>query len=353
MTVTQTLRGLLRRWYILVVGLVVAIAVAAGVWSAVPPTYTRISTQILLPGSGMIPSGSNPYLFVGGLAPAADIIVRGLGSKNVIEEVVQGRAGTTVQVARDQTTSGPVILITVESTSDRDAAAVLSAMNQRTASLLDSLQAEENIPERRRISVVAVSVDKRGTAEQKKRLMMTGASGAAVLALSVLVASFVDGAVLRRRRARRAAQSDEDTASDEPALDGPPDSEKGPGPDGATRSEESAQADDEAGETSGPDATAAAGEESSKGHGAESEEDSSTDEASDGADGSEDTDGVDAQSLGDRDPAGTDDPELTAGRPQADQGSSLSRSAASPVDPAEDTDLPDRRGDRGERAPIG
>ncbi|AZZ42248.1 hypothetical protein C0Z11_08060 [Acidipropionibacterium jensenii] len=352
MTVTQTLRGLLRRWYILVVGLVVAIAVAAGVWSAVPPTYTRTSTQILLPGSGMIPSGSNPYLFVGGLAPAADIIVRGLGSKNVIEEVVQGRAGTTVQVARDQTTSGPVILITVESTSDRDAAAVLSAMNQRTASLLDSLQAEESIPERRRISVVAVSVDKRGTAEQKQRLMMTGASGAAVLALSVLVASFVDGAVLRRRRARRAAQSDEAPASDETTSDEPTDSEKGSGPDGATRSEESAQADDESGETSGPDATAAAGEESSKGHGAESE-DSSTDEASDGADRSEDTDGVDAQSLGDRDPARTDDPEQTAVRPQADQGSSLSRSAASPVDPAEDTDLPDRRGDRGERAPIG
>ncbi|AXE38687.1 hypothetical protein [Acidipropionibacterium virtanenii] len=193
MTVIQTLRGLLRRWYILVAGLVIAAAAAAVVWSVVPATYTRTSTQILLPGAGMVPTGSNPYMYVGGLVPAADIVVRGLGSSNVIDEVVRGRPTTSVQVTRDPTTSGPVILITVESRSDADAAAALSAMNQRTATILDTLQAEESIPQRQRISVVTVSVDKRGIIGQRTRLLATGAAGAGVLALAVLIASFVEG----------------------------------------------------------------------------------------------------------------------------------------------------------------
>lgn len=320
MTVTQTLRGLLRRWYILVVGLVVAVAVAAGVWTAVPPTYTRTSTQILLPGSGMIPSGSNPYLFVGGLAPAADIIVRGLGSKNVIEEVVRGRAGTTVQVARDQTTSGPVILITVESTSDRDAAAALAAMNQRTATLLDSLQAEENIPERRRISVVAVSVDKRGTAEQKQRLMMTGASGAAILVLTVLLASFVDGA-MARRRARRAEDADGESSTDE-----------------------------EAGEASGSDEDGATDEASAVSGSNESDNSGEIDEDSRAPEQTRSR----AEDVADLHDSGEADSERGPVAPEStDRDSSTSRSAASPVDSTDDADLPDRRGDRGERAPIG
>lgn len=219
MTVIQTLRGLLRHWYILVVGLLVAVIAAAGAWRAVPATYTRSSTQILLPGSGMIPSGSNPYMFVGGLAPAADIIVRGLASKNVIDQVVEGRPSTTVEVTRDPTTSGPVILITVESRSDRDAADALAALNQRTASLLDTLQAEENIPERQRISVVTVSVDRHGTIAQRERLMVTAAAGAAVVVLTVVAAAVVEGTGWRPRRRPRAEDADPEAENLPPAED--------------------------------------------------------------------------------------------------------------------------------------
>ncbi|QCV94900.1 hypothetical protein [Acidipropionibacterium acidipropionici] len=217
MNLGHTLRGLLRHWVILLVGLLVAAAAAAGAWRAVPPTYTRSSTQILLPGSGMIPSGSNPYMFVGGLAPAADIVVRGLSSKNVVDQVVEGRPSTTVEVTRDPTTSGPVILITVESRSDRDAAAALAALDQRTASLLDTLQAEENIPERQRISVVTVSVDRHGTAGQRERMMVTAAVGVAIIGLTVLVAGVVEGIGLRPRRGRRTVGTD--SQSEEPPDD--------------------------------------------------------------------------------------------------------------------------------------
>lgn len=219
MNLSQTVRSLLRRWYILVVGLLVAVGLAFGVWNRVPPTYTRTSTQILLPGEGSIPTGSNPYLFVGGLAPAADILVRGLSSNDVINEAVEGHPDTKVQVVRDPTTSGPVIVVTVESESDASAEKVLADMDRRTGSLLDSLQAEEKIPERRRISVVPVSLDTEGTVNQKTRMMFTGAAGIAVVVLTVLVAALVEG-VSRHRRAKRHAKRQappSPTASSSPA----------------------------------------------------------------------------------------------------------------------------------------
>lgn len=225
MNLSQTVRSMLRRWYILVAGLLVAAGLAFSVWDRVPPTYTRTSTQILLPGEGSIPTGSNPYLFVGGLAPTADILVRGLASNDVIGEAIEGHPATTVQVVRDPTTSGPVIVVAVESESDASAEAVLAAMDRRTASLLDSLQAEENIPEKRRISVVPVSLDTEGTINQKTRMMFTGAAGIAIVMLTVLVAAFVEG-VSRHRRARRGAAQQTSPTPDDGTSSSPADPEE-------------------------------------------------------------------------------------------------------------------------------
>ncbi|MCI1747736.1 MAG: hypothetical protein LKI24_06280 [Acidipropionibacterium sp.] len=214
MNLSQTVRSMLRRWYILLAGLLVAAGLAVSVWNRVPPTYTRTSTQILLPGEGSIPTGSNPYLFVGGLAPTADILVRGLASNDVIGQATKGHSASSVQVVRDPTTSGPVIVITVESESDASAEQVLAAMDRRTASLLDSLQAEEKIPEKRRISVVPVSFDTEGTVSQKTRMMFTGAAGIAIVVLTVLVAAFVEGVSRNRRAKRDAAQQTSPTPDD-------------------------------------------------------------------------------------------------------------------------------------------
>ncbi|SHJ85853.1 hypothetical protein SAMN02745244_03431 [Tessaracoccus bendigoensis DSM 12906] len=211
MTLLQTIRLLLRCWYALVVGFILTGALVVGVWSVVSPTYSRTSTQLLLPGSGTIPEDSNPYLFLGGLSPAADVLVRGLGSDNVINGVVEGQPPTTVEVMRDPSTSGPVILITVESESDTAAEFVLKQMNERAVSMLEDLQTQEDIPENERISMVSVTVDQEGTPKQRRRIMLTGAVGAVGLAGTVMTAALLEG-ILRARRERlrdSAAVSDE------------------------------------------------------------------------------------------------------------------------------------------------
>ncbi len=214
MNLAQTVRKLLRRWYILLAGLLLATGAVVGVWMKVPPRYERSSTQVLLPGRASLPQGGeNPYLFIGGLTLAADVVVRAVGSENVAKELEATHPGIEIQVSRDPTTAGPVILITVGSSSDDEAAVVLQLLNRRTATVLNELQQDEAIPVKERMTVVTVTMDQHGTLKDRTRLIVGVAAGVGSLALSVLVAAMVEG--LSGRRARKRSEHSEASASDE------------------------------------------------------------------------------------------------------------------------------------------
>ncbi|TQL42020.1 hypothetical protein FB562_2610 [Homoserinimonas aerilata] len=154
MNFSDTLRGLLRRWYIVVPGLLAAAAIAIGAWFAIPPGYNRSATQLLLPGANSIPEGANPYLFLGGLAPAADVLVRAIGSENVVNDMAEKHPGVEIAISRDTTTAGPIILITVTADSDAAAEEVLTLLVERTATVLEDFQTSERIPADNRMSVI-------------------------------------------------------------------------------------------------------------------------------------------------------------------------------------------------------
>jgi capsular polysaccharide biosynthesis protein len=215
----ETLRGLWRRWYIVIPGLLLAVAVAFTAWFVVKPGYERTASQLLLPGSQSIPVDSNPFLYLGGLSNAADVIVRAVGSANVLSEVADTYPGAEVEVTRDVSTSGPVILIKVTGSSDAEAEAVLSLLVDRTAEVLAALQDEEQIAANDRITVVQISSDDHSLLQQKNRLLAVGVGGVAVAALVLVTAGLVDGLMLQRRRRPKgggdAIDADEDADEDE------------------------------------------------------------------------------------------------------------------------------------------
>lgn len=213
MNLIDTLRGLLRRWYILVAGLVLAVAVAFGSWTVVTPGYERTATQLLLPGRGTLPGSSpNPYLFLGGLTYAADVLVRAVGSENLVNEVTERYPGTDVTVTRDPTTAGPVILITVTAKSDADAKEVLAMLVDRTANTLEQIQIEENVAPRNQMTVTSVTVDEQSTIRQRTRLVVTVGAAGGIIVLSILVASLVDGLIRSSTRGRRGGRTSAATA---------------------------------------------------------------------------------------------------------------------------------------------
>lgn len=200
MNLEKTLWKLLKRWYILLPGLMLAVGVAFGVWSSVPPKYERTSTQVLLPGTGSLPPDSaNPYMFIGSLSLAADVVVRATGSENVAKEVEEGHPKVAFQVNRDPTTSGPVIRTTVSAPTDSEAGVVLELLTERTAAVLVELQDMEKIPQADRITVVTVTLDAQGLVSNRTRLILTGGSAVAVAGFSIFLAAMVEGVAAWRR----------------------------------------------------------------------------------------------------------------------------------------------------------
>ena len=204
MNLADTLRGLLRRWYIVVPGIVLAVAAAIGAFATVEPGYERTATQLLLPGEGTVPKGTtNPYLFLGGLTQAADIVVRVMQSDEVLGPVVSEYPGTEVQVQRDPMVSGPVIQIVVTAKSDAAAEGSLAALVDQTAVVLAQLQTAQNVDTDDMMTVSTLTMDTTSSLQQKTRLVISAGVGLAVVVLTLLLASLIDGLSRRTRRSGR------------------------------------------------------------------------------------------------------------------------------------------------------
>ena len=220
MNLAEVSRGLRRRWYIVIPGLLLAVAAAVGAWFVVDPGYERTATQLLLPGARSMPEEGNPFLFLGGLTNAADVLVRAVGSENVQNEIEEEHPGVEVEVTRDGSTAGPVILITVTAATDTDAEVVLETLVARTSEVLEQLQVEEGIAAENRMTVLPVTIDETSVPQQRDRYLAVALAGIGVALLAVLAASLVDGLVLqRRRRGASAAADDADVGADPAGSD--------------------------------------------------------------------------------------------------------------------------------------
>jgi hypothetical protein len=200
----RAVRGSLwRRWYITFPGLLIAGLLAVGAWFVVPPTYERSASEFLVPGSGSLPVNANPFLYLNGLTQAADVLVRALGSNNVASEIQRSYPGAGIQVLRDPSTAGPVILIIVNARSDADAAQIIDILLKRTQTELEDLQAGYSVQSSGLISVKPLTIDQQGTVRPRTRLLVTGGVLAAGAILAILVAIVVDGLVNRPPRKSR------------------------------------------------------------------------------------------------------------------------------------------------------
>lgn len=215
MTLADTLRGLVRRWYIVVPGLILAVAAAIGAFSQIPPGYERSATRLLLPGLGTVPEGAtNPYLFLGGLTQATDVLVRAVGGEEAIGELVAAHEGLEVAVTRDPSSSGPVIQLTVTAESDSDAAMALDALIEQSTETLERLQTEQDVRPVDRITLTTLTASTEGALQQRTRLVVSAGAGLVVGVLTLVVASLVDGFARKKRAHTREGDVDASSGAD-------------------------------------------------------------------------------------------------------------------------------------------
>ncbi|WCD92912.1 hypothetical protein [Microbacterium sp. nov. GSS16] len=201
MNIADMMGALRRRWYVLVVGVLVAAAAAYGVWTVVKVDFTRTATQLMLPGPATIPEDANPFLYVGGLSQAADVLTRKMGAPDVLADVNDAHPDVEITVTRDPLSSGPVLLITAVSQSDAAAGQAVEELVRLTDTTLRDIQSTERIPDAERITLVTLTQDSEGVVGTKNRMVAAGGAGLGVGVLTLLLVALIDG--LARSRSRR------------------------------------------------------------------------------------------------------------------------------------------------------
>lgn len=200
MNLADTLRGLWRRRRIVIPGLILTIVVAIAAWGVIEPSYERTGVQLLLPGVTSIPDAGNPYLYLGGLSQASDVLVTAMSSGGEVDSLIKEYPGAELVIRRDPLTSGPQILTTVTAGSDADARRILEAAVERTSKTLDSLQDVNGITAGNRMSIESITVDTKSTLVEKNRILGVVGAALAMLLVTLLTAGLVDGLSTRKRR---------------------------------------------------------------------------------------------------------------------------------------------------------
>jgi hypothetical protein len=165
--------------------------------SAVPATYQATASILLLPPTDS--TATNPYLGLGGLTGATDVLARNLSDSATVNKLnARGLAGSYT-VVTDQTTSAPILLVTAKSKSPSASLAMLRAVDKLVGPTLAQLQQNISVPLKDRISTSSIYADTTPSAIRKSQTRAVLAATAVGLFLAVLLAALAERLFGRRR----------------------------------------------------------------------------------------------------------------------------------------------------------
>lgn len=222
---------LLKRWYFTFLAVAVAAAATYLVVGAIGPKYEAQGGVLFYPPilttKNSTETLGNPYLQLGGLSQARDVVVRALNSQDTRIDLCAGsaplyagmRAGmcrdhptVSYEAGPDFTNSAPIVLITVDAENAGDATATLGALMDRTPAILRSLQTQLGLPDKALITSSQLMVDRTATVVRKDQIRGGVVAGAGALALGLVLVALGDGLATawRRRRPKTAKKGGPD-----------------------------------------------------------------------------------------------------------------------------------------------
>ncbi|MEV7604329.1 hypothetical protein AB0N65_02685 [Paenarthrobacter sp. NPDC089322] len=154
-----------------------------------------------MPSSNSVGPEGNPYLNLGGMGEALDILTRRLSSEEIRGRIMAGFSDATYTAETDRNTSGAILLITATSSNPDESVAVMRAVMAQAPVSLTGMQEALNVPEESRISTMTLLADSRAVPEAKARTQLLLVSGAGGVGLTLVASVLLDG-LLRARRER-------------------------------------------------------------------------------------------------------------------------------------------------------
>lgn len=195
--------GLLRRWYLVLFGLLVTGVGSYYLFQVVPVTYEATSSVVLVPPATAVIEGENPYLYMGGLDQALSVLTVRMSSPTVADPILHKRSDLNYTIGQDQNTAGPIMLVGAEAGTEEETLKVLGQVVKVIPENLKLLQDQLKIPKNARITAMTIVMDTTAEEVNKKQMRAVLAGGAAGMAITVLGTGLIDR-MITRRRARRA-----------------------------------------------------------------------------------------------------------------------------------------------------
>lgn len=206
--------ALVRRWYFLIVAVVLATGACVGTLSSTGPTYETRATVLLFPPASDGKPGDdrlskNPYLELVGLNSARDILIRSLNSQSEQDSFNELHPDADYGLANDPTTSAPVLMVEVSASSDTAALEAQATLLEILPDALANLQHGLGLSNAESITAREITVDRRAEAVHKSQIRAAIVVTVAVMALFLALIGLVDGMLETRRQARRPADDDD------------------------------------------------------------------------------------------------------------------------------------------------
>lgn len=202
--------GLLRRWYMVLIGIMLTAAAGLFVFRTVPVTFEATSSLVLIPPVTTVSGGSNPYLYMGGLDQALSVLTVRMNSPVVADPILGKDPELSYAMGKDMTTAGPIMVISAAGDTEARTLNVLNQIVKSVPSNMKILQDQLQIPADTRITVMTIVTDTTAKAVNKKQIRSLLTVIAGGLALTLLLTALFDRAFIRLRKwrtGRRRARS--------------------------------------------------------------------------------------------------------------------------------------------------
>lgn len=203
MYLSDLMASLRRRRWLVLTAVVVAVGLCGGAAKALSPHYESQANVVLIPPESTVTKGGNPYLYLGNLSQAVDVLIRAVNSDQARAAVGEDAPDGSYEITADWTTSAPMMILTVKANTSAQVARLQSAVLDQIPVSLAHLQDDLAVPANSRIEAKVVSSDAAPRIDKKSMVQMIGIVGAGSLFVMLLMIAAYDS--LRLRLARRKA----------------------------------------------------------------------------------------------------------------------------------------------------
>lgn len=218
-----------RRWYLVLVAVLLSVGVAVGAWSKLPVEYESQSTVVLLPPTNKEIIGENRLLGLGTIGQAVDVMIRSMTARDARLELEGESPRATYSVTPDFTSNAPLMVLTV--TGEQDAVAdLMTRLQEAVPQRLQEIQNAVETPQQWQIASLPVAEDPEPVPQTKAKMRTTVMLAACAGLVGMLLIAGID-ALLRTRTKRRAGRDEPPAAAgpSEHHEDGSPDDAKASG----------------------------------------------------------------------------------------------------------------------------